>query len=746
MCGNLRDRACVHPSGLHMRLKCVLALLAFACLKTASPQQQPSPLPDFHIRISVNLVQVDATVTDSHGKPVSNLTAGDFQILLDGKPQTIDSCNFIRAGGGVPAPAAGATPPSVPGKLEAALPPMPVAPLKRGQVRRTVVLFVDDLSMSSESAPAVRNGLRKLIEHQLQPGDLAAIVRASAGLGALQDFTNDRRLLLAAADQVRWNPAGRGGMSAYAQVGTNPSEGLTMGTTLGREETISRIRNYTIAVMSSLRRLVHGMADLPGRKSVVILSDSLPIRTPDDIEPLGRQSVGGDSAGVPAVGSGTGGPILAGMRRVIDESVRAGVVIYAIDTRGLNSLRAQAADRPLPAGTPGFTAPGGVGGDIAQGHGGWVWDAMQVRRDEYSEGQWGAMFLATQTGGFMVTEANFIDAGIEQVMKDQSGYYLLAFAPPPGALAPGRDGKPVYHRLKVEIRRSGLRVRSHQGFYGVADDALAAASSRPELQLAAALESPFRPSGVGLEIQSGFLNARKNDSFIRTTVILDGRDLAMSGPPMHRTGVIHLMVRAFAVSGDQIPGGIDQTLRIDLNEEGYERALKYGLIYTALLRVGKPGPYQVRAACRDESTGRMGASSDFVVVPKLKGLALSGIVFRRSLGVEDHVRPATGARSYLPGEPAEFALQVIDPPDAPLVMTARLFRDGSQVHEGQPQPITARSPKVGGRFLTHAAIEIPTDLAPGDYLLRVDVEAQLPPPKHARAWQWARLTVGTAEP
>jgi VWFA-related protein len=728
-----------------MPLKYVLALVAFACLKTASPQQQPSPLPDFRIRISVNLVQVDATVTDSRGKPVSDLTAADFQILLDGKPRTITSCNFIQAGGG-PAPPPTVAPPAVPKQLEAALPPMPVAPLKREQVRRTVVFFVDDLSMSSESVPAVRNSLRKFIEQKLQPGDLAAIVRASAGLGALQDFTNDRRLLLAAAGQVRWNPGGRGGISAYTQVGTNPPEGLIIGTTLGQEETISRIRNYTVAVASSLRRLVHGMADLPGRKSVVILSDSLPIRTPDDIEYLGTQSVGGNPAGAPAVGSGTGGPILAGMRRVIDESVRAGVVIYAIDTRGLNSLRAQAADRPSPAPAPEFAGPGGSGGGIAQADGDWIWDAMRVRRDEYSEGQWGAMFLATQTGGFMVTEANFIDAGIEQVMNEQSGYYVLTFTPPPEALAPGRDGKPLYHRLKVEVRRSGLRVRSHQGFFGVADDDLAAASLRPELQLAAALESPFRPSGVSMEIQSGFLNARKNDSFIRTAVILDGRDLAMSGPPLHRTGIIHLMVRAFAVSGDQIRGGINQTLRIDLNEEGYERALKYGLIYTALLPVAKPGPYQVRAACRDESTGKMGAASDFVVVPKLKGLALSGIVFQHSLGVEDHVRPATGARSYAPGERAEFALQVINAPDAPLIMRTRLFRDGSQVHEGPPQPVDAGSPKVAGRFLTHAAIAIPADLAPGDYLLRVDIEDQLPPPSHARAWQWARLTVGGAEP
>jgi VWFA-related protein len=666
------------------------------------------------------------------------LQAGDFQILLDGKPQRITFCSFIEAGGRVPTPPAPAAP-SVPRKLDAALPPMPAAPLKREDVRRTVVLFVDDLSMSAESIPGVRNGLRQFIEKQLHPGDLAAIVRASAGLGALQDFTTDQRLLLAAAAQVHWNPAGRGLQQAYKPAGMNPSEDTILGTTIGQEETISRVRNYTVAVASSLRRLVHGMAGLPGRKSVVILSDNLPLRTPDDIEPLGTQGVGGNSAGAPAVGSGTGGPILAAMRHVVDESVRAGVVIYAIDTRGLNSLRAQAADAPKPQGTNDKQGPQIAGSD-------WVWDAMQGRRDDYREGQWGSMFLATQTGGFMVTEANLIDAGIERIMSDQRGYYLLGFTPPPEALTPDRDGKPLYRRLKVEVRRPGVRVRSHQGFFGIADEDLAAPPSRPELLLAAALESPFQSSGMRMEVQSGFLNARKNDSFIRTAVVLDGRDLALTGPSIHRTAVIHLLVRAFGVNGDQLPGGIDQTLRIDLNEEGYERALKYGLIYTAMLPATRPGPYQIRAACRDESTGKIGTAGDFLVVPKLKGLALSGVVFQHSLGVEDHVRPAAGPSEYVPGERAEFALQIINAPRGPLSIRTRLFRDGAQVYESSPEPVDTGAAKAAGRVFTHSSIQIPANLEPGDYLMRVDVEDQLTPPRHTQAWQWARLRVRRAEP
>jgi hypothetical protein len=51
-------------------------------------------------------------------------------------------------------------------------------------------------------------------------------------------------------------------------------------------------------------------------------------------------------------------------------------------------------------------------------------------------------------------------------------------------------------------RKSVERARSHQGFFGIADEDRAATSSRTELQLA--LESPFKRSGLGMEIQPSF--------------------------------------------------------------------------------------------------------------------------------------------------------------------------------------------------------------------------------------------------
>jgi VWFA-related protein len=713
----------------------VLTWMAPFCIGVlcAVPQdpEQPSEL---RLRISVNLVQIDAIVTDLHGAPVPGLTLDDFKIQLDGKQQTIRLCNFVPnhvAASGVPGITE--TPPEGGKKARAGQPAMPVAAMKREDVRRTIVLFVDDLSMSSESVPAVRNGLRKFIETQIEPGDLVAIVRASAGLGALQDFTSDKRLLLAAAGQVRWNPSGRGARQAYTQGGIAVD---IIAPDMALAGDIQRTTEYTVAVASSLRRLVRGMAPLPGRKAVVILSDDLPITTLDEIDPAGDTAIG-SGAFVTA--------IVANMRKVVDESARAGVVLYAIDTRGIGSLRVNASDRvpggdessnPRESNSPNLEMEARV-------------QTMTLNRhDEYNRGQAGAQFLATETGGFMVTEANSIDASIQRVMIDQSGYYVLGFTPPPEALEPGRDGKPEYHRLKVEVSRPGLRVRAHKGFFGIADEGRTPASISPELQLASSLESPFQSSSLRIDVQGSFLSVRKNDSFIQTAVILNGRDIKWEGPAINRSGVLHLLVRAYSVNGGQLEGGIDRILRVNLNEEGYDRAMKYGLIYSALLPVPKPGPYQIRAACREESTGKIGTGSDFVSIPKLsrRGLTLSGIVFSNAFGVEGHVVPAAGPTSFTPGERVKFAFQIINAEgaramkSAGITVRARFFIDGSTIGESPAADVKFEEPR-SGRLFVNAEIAIPANLPAGEALLRVDVENGLAAPGDRSAIQWARLRI-----
>jgi hypothetical protein len=88
--------------------------------------------------------------------------------------------------------------------------------LKPEDVRRSMVLVVDDLSLSFESMYSVRRTLRKFIDEQMQPGDLVALWETGRSNSVFQQFTSDKRVLQAAVENLRWNPVGLGLIDPFA--------------------------------------------------------------------------------------------------------------------------------------------------------------------------------------------------------------------------------------------------------------------------------------------------------------------------------------------------------------------------------------------------------------------------------------------------------------------------------------------------------------------------------------------------
>src|SRR6185295_8162202 len=309
---------------------------------TASPTPEPQP-PDSDdvVRITANLVQVDVVVTDSKGSLVTDLRPEELEIREDDKAQKITNFSFVAV-----APATTVSP-AKPGPVDRSAPPVTAVPLSPEQVRRTIALVVDDLGISFESIGFVQKALRKFVDQQMQPGDLVAIIRTSAGMGALQQFTSDKRLLYAAIDLVRWNPRGRGGTSAFAAFESNPltrvspetpgaggppqspifgSDGRQPSGNSGVDlndrhigDELAQFRNdvRTSGTRGAVDYVVRGLHELPGRKSVLLISDGLKLfnRTPFGFA------------------SSQNAQIEAKLRRMVDRANRASVVIYTMDSR-----------------------------------------------------------------------------------------------------------------------------------------------------------------------------------------------------------------------------------------------------------------------------------------------------------------------------------------------------------------------------------------------------------------------------
>src|SRR6185369_10783913 len=199
----------------------LLLSLAAVAQQTDNSRAQPTPSPaseaqqpsrsneDEVVRITTNLVQVDAVITDKNGKLITDLRPDEVQIFEDGHQQKITNFSFVNP------EASSARPlPSAPPDKNA--PPLPPTKLHPEDVRRTIALVVDDLGLSFRSTYDVRNALRKFVDQQMQPGDLVAIIRTSGGIGALQQFTADKRQLYAAIERVKWYVSGRSSVGAFA--------------------------------------------------------------------------------------------------------------------------------------------------------------------------------------------------------------------------------------------------------------------------------------------------------------------------------------------------------------------------------------------------------------------------------------------------------------------------------------------------------------------------------------------------
>ena len=240
------------------------------------------------------------------------------------------------------------------------LPPVPLAQIRPEDVRRTIVLMVDDLGLSFGGMASVRSSLRKFVDQQMQPGDLVAICRTGAGSGALQQFTVDKRVLLSVVDGLRYNFNGRYGLSYFDpygkysaladQLGAVPLMGAPGSLDVAYDVENNAIS--TVGTLGAINYIVGALRELPGRKSIVLFSDGLQCsRLAPSAHPQSRASG--------ARFLGCYDEALRELRLLIDRANRSGTVIYTMRVNRAQTLQLGAEDSPdlgqasaVPAATP----------------------------------------------------------------------------------------------------------------------------------------------------------------------------------------------------------------------------------------------------------------------------------------------------------------------------------------------------------------------------------------------------------
>ena len=714
-----------------MRTKALVSLLLIFVVSIPVLTQQPQPQKpkptatgrqqreteedqDSVVRISTNLVQLDAVVTKD-GKVVTDLSPADFVITEDGKPQSITHFSYVSN-----STAENSIAKSAPSTNASVILP---AIVKRDETRRTIAIVVDDLGISLDSIKSVKEQLKKFVDENLQPQDLVAIIRTGGEVGALQQFTTDRRVLHRAIESLRWNLCSRVGYSAMPTSPTLTVSNDTLGSGQNAVGLCADLQGGPIkGTVRALRFILAGMRTLPGRKAMVLLSDSLPLDLPNveslergPIKPQRPMDDAPDADSVRNEGETQFGNEHV-LRKVVELANRSSVVIYAVDTRGTKPINLTAADSLTPSG-PGRKVPGTELLTRA---------ALRNLNDSSArlqDARGGMSLLSDQTGGFMISNSN--DLGLGRVLDDQNGYYVLGYRPS------NETFNRAFHRIKVRVSRPGVTLRTREGFFGLSDKVVSEANGTTREQMTAALVSPFAAAQIEVHMTSLFANDKTGGSFIRSMVYLNPRDLNFATESDgSRSAKLHLWSILFDVDGrivEQV--GEDRTLK--LTAKDYERAAHDGIVYQLDVPAKKAGAYQVRVAVKDAASAKVGNAAQLVEVPALDSnkIALSGI----TLSTDPEAGPTSIAnvaiRRFRSSSNLFYGYVVYSgrPKNSTealkLLAQVKLFREGALVYDGGAKPIDTAGQTDLERISAAGGLRL-NSLAPATYVLQVTVKDQ----------------------
>jgi VWFA-related protein len=682
------------------------AALAVLVCSAWSLAEQPSTV----FTVTSTLVQADAVVTDSKGRYVNDLKADDFEIYQDGKLQNITNFSYVLV----------TTPnPSITGTKPSSSPdavPYSTSAIKPEDVRRTIVLMVDDLRLSFVDMAYVRYALQKFVERQMQPGDLVAVCRTGGGSNALQQFTTDKRILLATIKGLRWNSNGVAGIDyfqAYGQYGQAlpvAANARDSTASLREDDYFEELRRstFTVGTLGAINDVVGALHQMPGRKSVVLVSDGLSLAEHDPL-------------------------VIDAFRKLVDRANRSGTVIYSVHAAGITYDGPDAQDNIHLDGSAEHIHD--LIGSLTDVGGGITRDTFNQGRDvENQIAQQGMADLAARTGGFSYENGNDMNWGLGRILMDQSGYYLIGYKPDP-SLFNEKYGLPGYHHITVKVKRAGLHVRSRTGFFGQTDQESAPRYLGPIQRMQAAMLSPFQSSGIHLRLTALYAEVPRHGTVVRNLLHIDGRDIAFQvEADGSAKGSIQLL--AVATGAGLIPlEAVAPTYQFKVTAEQLKRVKADGIPYTLDVPVRKRGAYQIRVAVRDPGTGLIGSASQFIEIPDPKKLrvALTSIV------LQDGEAPSVNAsatRQMKRGGELEYFCEIQKGAADNLASKVRILRDGVEVYSGP-----AKSMRLdGGKVALTGRLKLNGAMSPGDYYLEL-VASNPADPKRATATQWTDFEV-----
>lgn len=700
----------------------VVLFLLFAIVPVLAQAQTQDDV----IRVKTELVQTAITVTDKDGKFVDGLTPDQFILTVDGKPFDIKFLERVTAGSVREAQLT-----SVNGSV-----PTAAADTRITSRGRTIIFFVDDLHLSLDSLNRTRGTILHFIDNEMGNRDFVAVASASGQVGFLQQFTNNKAVLKAAVERLLFKPnLARGFGMSYApmsdymallidsksdpkimdvyileclknssapkKLGGRAAEAIRMSCETQVKSNARAILIQSAAVTedmyNSFDSLLRTSARLPGRKLAFFMSDGFLL----EAGPRGRD-------------------LQTKLQSVTDAALRAGVVVYTIDAKGLVSTAVDATNNRVMD----------PNGRLESAHMREIWatqDALHA--------------LANDTGGRAVRNQNYFDKWVSKALVETSNYYLLAWRP-----ESDEQKERTFRHVEVKVNgRPELSVHLPKGYFEgtivTADNktvamtpvkAVTPATKTPDARLGEALTDSFATGGLPTLLSLSYVNTPANGFVVTAAMQIPSRALEY-GPEQTQPTSVDLAGLVLNDKG-KVVTSFKKSLTLDPPRS--DATDMTNIIYNHRAPLA-PGIYQVRVAAREARTGRIGSAMEWVVVPDLQNrrLALSTLLVGGQMlepTVKDsanHAAPQVQFsvdRRFSRSSNVEFWLFVYNAArDAKtgkpnLSVNLQVMRDGQNIVATTPHKLNTDSMPDLDRIPYGGNVAL-KNLAPGKYELRVTV-------------------------
>jgi VWFA-related protein len=610
-------------------LPSLLVIVLATLTINAQQQAKPEASPDV-IRVDTNLVQTTLMVFDKKGTFVDGLRPEDFALKVDGKPVSILFFSRITAGTKHEQSQLAAVRKGAAGSFSASKEDAE----ERG---RTVVFFIDDLHLSASSVHRTKQVIQTFLNTQMGPFDQVAIASASGQIGFLQQFTDNKAVLRAAAgrlthrpytvidsenipmteytalrvdqgdrDAITYytnqlllannfrSPGGTLGPPASTPVGRSPaqnqrSSGLSreMAERMVKERALVMLKQSTAVTTNTLvglESLIHTAAQSSGRKLVFFVSDGFYLNDRNT-------------------------SFASKLRELTDAAVRAGVVIYSLDARGLGSTVDVTSNRADPEGK-----------------------LSRSNIGELAASQDGLNALASDTGGRALFDSDRLSEAVDRGLQETSNYYLLAWRP-----ATDEQRTDDFKRLEIAVvDRPELSVRRPRSYLAPSpvttvtsaanqsDPKAAHAERAADLDLRNALNAAVPTTTVPTSVAVSFVDTPDNGLVVTASVQVASSSLDLG--PDGKQAIVDL---AGVILNDQGKTAATFKTRLNVTPLPADVNPANGVVYNYKTKV-TPGLYQLRAAVRDDTSKKVGSAAQWIEIPDLSShkLTLSSLLLR----------------------------------------------------------------------------------------------------------------------